>query len=137
MYDFHLTGTKILIECDEGHHFTKELEGQRSINQSNDIYKMIRANLNGYSCIRINEDDISNNSSYCKEELNKIINLNFDQPVNTVIKFGKKYDYSYATNYNKHYEACYDEYIIDHNDINILERQLMDYLVEKHGLYIK
>jgi hypothetical protein len=67
-----------------------------------DIYKMKQALKNGYTVIRILQNDIYTNSNYWEERLHQAIRM-YERPFAVFITNSDKYD--------KHMEA-FDEYIV-------------------------
>jgi very-short-patch-repair endonuclease len=76
-FDFYLKEYKIIIELDGGQHF-KQVSDWKSpeIQRKNDIYKMNCANSNGYSVIRILQEDVQKNKyDWIKEIKSNIKNI--------------------------------------------------------------
>ncbi len=75
-FDFCIEEHKIIIELDGDQHF-KQVSNWESPEktQQNDMYKMSCANLNGYSVIRLLQDDVFSNKYDWASELIGNINL--------------------------------------------------------------
>ena len=64
-FDFAIPEYKVIIELDGAQHFKQVFNWQSpEFNQERDIYKMKLANLNGYSIIRVIQEEVWKNKSY-------------------------------------------------------------------------
>jgi very-short-patch-repair endonuclease len=132
-FDFCIPDSKFIIECDGAGHFEQVLNWEDPLErQSKDILKMIKANLYEYSIIRVIQDEIWTDKYLWQDEISRLINQQSSIPTNTIIQRCNRYDYSYVIDYNDHYQSCYDEYMVDHHNLAILEKQLMDYWYTNH-----
>lgn len=74
-FDFLLPDEKIIIELDGIQHFKQVSNWENPVKvQERDKYKMNKANENGYSVIRLLQEDVYNNSYNWLEELQSNIN---------------------------------------------------------------
>jgi hypothetical protein len=89
-FDFCIEAYKLIIECDGAQHFRKIYKWKDPIlTQERDKYKMDCANKNGYSVIRIYQEDVWNNKNNWEENLKDAIKK-YDIPINVYI--GKVYE---------------------------------------------
>jgi len=91
-YDIIIEDLKLIIEVDGRQHFVYVPRFRNmdvELNKQNDKYKMDLALENGYSMIRIYQEDIYNNKIEWKNELKNVIKK-YETP--TIIKIGKIYD---------------------------------------------
>ena len=86
-YDFFIPSINTIIELDGNHHFKQVSNWESYINnQYKDIYKMILANINGISIIRVYQPDITNDIINWKELLSiALTKVQKDKPTNTYI----------------------------------------------------
>jgi hypothetical protein len=92
-YDFVIESKKIIVELDGQQHFKQVLSWRSpDENQEIDIYKMKKANENGYSIIRIFQMDVFNDKNDWKEKLQKAIDMKYEFPQNIYITSGDHYD---------------------------------------------
>lgn len=94
-FDFVIKDYKIIIELDGEQHF-KQVSNWKSpeIVQERDIYKMKCANENGYSVIRLLQDDVWNDKYNWLDELKKSINrvINEKKVQNIIMCKNNEYD---------------------------------------------
>ena len=72
-YDICINSLKIIIEVDGPQHFGKQIMDWKQ-DHERDIYKMKCANLNGYSIIRIVQEDVWENKFDWKLDIESTIN---------------------------------------------------------------
>ena len=98
-FDFALEEHKILIECDGEQHWKQVAKWKTpEHNKKRDVYKMKCANENGYSIIRIVQEDVFHNKYDWFSELNENIQKIIDENVVQNIFMCKKDEYSYLKN---------------------------------------
>jgi very-short-patch-repair endonuclease len=93
-FDFCSESHKLLIECDGNQHIDKQIMNWASPeeNQKNDKYKMKLANQNGYSVIRILQEDVFDDKNDWQIRLKAAIKT-YNKPTNVLI--GDKYKVHY------------------------------------------
>jgi very-short-patch-repair endonuclease len=116
-FDFCIEELKLLIELDGAQHFVQVMKWTNPLLiQQNDLYKMKCANENGYSVIRLLQEDVWANRNDWKNNLNQSIKK-YDTPTN--IFFGDCYDN----------HKVIDE--IDNNDNNDLVDDVTEEVIDK------
>lgn len=92
-FDFLLEDYKIIIELDGEQHF-KQVGSWKSPEHTRkrDIHKMKKANENGYTIIRLLQDDVYYNKNNWDKELLKMIKK-YDEPELVFISEGNEYEY--------------------------------------------
>ena len=93
-FDFVMEALKIIIELDGQQHFTQVRNwASPEEQQSRDLYKMKKANENGYTVIRLLQEDVWNDTGNWQEELIKMINKEYAKPECVFISDGTEYEY--------------------------------------------
>ena len=92
-FDFLIEELKIIIELDGAQHF-RQVSNWKSpeITQERDKYKMTQANEQGYTVIRLLQEDVWDDKTNWKELLIKDIKL-YDKPKCIFISEGGEYEY--------------------------------------------
>ena len=81
LFDFVIENKKIIIELDGEQHFIQVSSwGTPEDTQKRDIFKMKKANENGYTVIRIFQLDVYRNKNDWQIKLQKAIDTNYDLP---------------------------------------------------------
>ena len=95
-FDFVIEDYKLIIELDGQHHFEKVTLFKSSLaqNQERDIYKMKRAIENGYSMIRISQEDVHFDRGDWQESLKSEIHA-YTNPSCVFIKPSNRYSYDH------------------------------------------
>jgi len=93
-FDFVIEDYKLIIELDGVQHFehVKCFKNTLSENQDRDIYKMKQANENGYSVIRVFQEDVFKNKNNWDQKLKESIKR-YDQPICIYLETNSKYTY--------------------------------------------
>lgn len=92
-FDFVIQILKIIIELDGAQHFMQVRNWQSpEEQQSRDLYKMKKANENGYTVIRLLQEDVWNDTNNWQEELIKMLNKEYDKPECVFIAEGTEYE---------------------------------------------
>jgi len=92
-FDFVIQILKIIIELDGAQHF-KQVRNWKSPEeqQSRDLYKMKKSNENGYTVIRLLQEDVWNDTNNWQEELTKMLNKKYSKPECVFISDGNEYE---------------------------------------------
>ena len=121
-YDFSLEDYKIIIEVDGRQHFITTLNWTNlEVTRNRDIYKMKIALENGYTIIRIPQEDIQHNLRKWKEKLQLAIKK-YEKP--TIIYLTCEHLYK-DFDLNKSYEKIYEKFKIEaseYKEYNKMER---------------
>lgn len=84
-FDICIEKFKLLIEVDGPQHFRQISNWTSAVEtQNRDIYKMQCANANGYTVIRIMQEDVWYDRNNWKEELGKVIG-HYEKPINVFV----------------------------------------------------
>lgn len=85
-FDFVIEEKKLIIELDGEQHFKQVASWNTpEETQKRDIFKMNKANENGYSVIRVYQMDVYRDENNWKIKLEKAINTNYESPQNIYI----------------------------------------------------
>ncbi len=94
-FDFVIEDYKLIIELDGEHHFktVKRFRTTSEENQIRDVYKMKKANTNGYTVIRVIQMDVYFNKNNWDTKLKDVIKQ-YDNPTCVFIDTNPKFNYN-------------------------------------------
>lgn len=91
-YDFVIKKLKLIIELDGEQHFSQVSNwGSPKKTQKRDLYKMKCANENGYTVIRLLQEDVFNDKGNWDEELDNALTATYNEPTRIFIGNEEKY----------------------------------------------